>query len=232
MDDEPAGRGAEPKDEKRDRRRLRGEATRERVLDAAERLFADHGYDGVSIRDIAREAGVTLGVVGFHGGGKDSLFRTILSRRVEALSTLRRAGLARLEAAPEACRLRDLVEAYMRPYIELAATGGVQWRAYAKLIAGLAGDDDRWYGVVRDFYDPVAQEYLAAIRRIHPEADPVRLAAAFVMAVAAMLSAVGSNARMRGLAPESTPPASLSDYGDALVDFCTGGLAAVIAARS
>lgn len=82
-----------------DRRLMRGEATRERVLDAAERLFADEGFDAVSIRQIAQEAGVTLGVVGFHGGAKLDLFRTILARRVATLTAERTRALDALRPA-------------------------------------------------------------------------------------------------------------------------------------
>ncbi|MEC9103115.1 MAG: helix-turn-helix domain-containing protein, partial [Pseudomonadota bacterium] len=64
-----------------DGRLARGEATRERVLDAAERCFAAKGFEAVSIRQIAAEAEVTLGVVGFHGGSKEELFMTVFSRR-------------------------------------------------------------------------------------------------------------------------------------------------------
>jgi AcrR family transcriptional regulator len=220
-----------------DKRLQRGEATRQRVLDAAERLFAEYGFDGVSIRQIAQEAGVTLGVVGFHGGSKEALFTTLLERRVATLSEARSRGLARLRDRPEPLELRDLIAAYMEPYIRIAAGGDPQWHAYARLIARIA-DDERWYAQVRDLYDPVARDYLDAIIEIRPHAEREKLVAAFVMAVASMLSIVASTDRIAGLSaptgkssrlPERKP---LPHYGESLIAFCTGGIEQAIARPS
>lgn len=213
---------------KEDGRLLRGEATRERVLDAAERLFAEYGFDGVSIRQIAQEAGVTLGVVGFHGGLKLDLFKTILARRVATLSAGRRAALAALRARdsrpPD---LNTLMDAYVSPYLEAASGGDPQWRAYAKLIARIV-DDERWYPHVRELYDPVAREYLEAIRLAMPHADPAKLATAFVLSVSSMLSLVASRLRIVSLSDrEGSARADGGDipaYRETLIAFCVGGI--------
>lgn len=213
---------------KEDGRLVRGEATREKVLDAAERLFADHGFDGVSIREIAQEAGVTLGVVGFHGGSKLDLFKTILRRRVETLSAARRAGLAELRARGGSHPgLYELMDLYISPYLEIASGGDPQWRAYARLIARIV-DDERWYPHVRDLYDPVAREYLSAIRLIYPDVDPAKLATTFVLSVASMLSLVASRLRIAALSGDGNASPDARDdilaYRETLIDFCVGGI--------
>lgn len=218
---------------KADGRVLRGEATRERVLDAAECLFADHGFDAVSIRQIAQAAGVTLGVVGFHSGSKEELFNTILKRRVDALSRARRQRLDALRAAAAPPSLRALMSAYIEPYIDYATTGGPQWFAYARLIAHVAGGS-RWYPQVRDLYDPLAREYIAEIAQLYPDTSRNRLAAAFVMSVAAMLSTVASTVRMEALAhadgkAEADSAERLRLYGETLIDFCVGGIEKAVA---
>jgi AcrR family transcriptional regulator len=215
-------------DAKEDGRLLRGEATRERVLDAAERLFAEYGYDGVSIRQIAQEAGVTLGVVGFHGGLKLDLFKTILARRVATLSAGRRAALVALRARDsDPPDLYALMDAYISPYLDAASGGDPQWRAYAKLIARIV-DDERWYPHVRELYDPVAREYLEAIRLAMPHADPAKLATAFVLSVSSMLSLVASRLRIVSLSDrEGSARADGGDipaYRETLIAFCVGGI--------
>ncbi|MAW85573.1 MAG: TetR family transcriptional regulator [Phyllobacteriaceae bacterium] len=223
--------------QREDGRVLRGEATRERVLDAAERLFADHGFDAVSIRQIAQEAEVTLGVVGFHSGSKEALFSTILKRRVDMLSAGRRAALDRLlaEKGRGAITLRDLMAAYIGPYIDCASAGDPQWLAYARLIAHTAGDS-RWYPAVKDLYDPMALVFLDEIGALYPRAPRERLAAAFVMSVAAMLSTVASTTRMAALAAdgEILPSADTGDrlarHRQTLIDFCAGGIERAVSA--
>ncbi|MWB76531.1 TetR family transcriptional regulator [Pseudooceanicola sp. 216_PA32_1] len=206
-----------------DGRLLRGEATRERVLDAAERLFSAEGVDAVSIRQIAAAAGVTLGVVGFHGGSKTELIRTVLSRRVEALNIARRDRLARVMAGP-APKLDDLVEAYILPYLEYASHDDPQWGAYARLIARIVADD-RWYKNVGELYDPMAREYLDAMQQVCPEADRDALVTALTLTVASMLSLVASRARIAGLTGHAGGNAM--DHRDTLVSFCVNGMTAI-----
>ena len=84
----------------------------------------------MTIRQIARTAEVTLGVVSFHGGSKEDLFKTVLARRVATLDDLRKAALAEVRARGE-MTIRDVVDAYLTPYLDIASRGDPQWRAYA-----------------------------------------------------------------------------------------------------
>ena len=54
-------------------------SSRERILDSAATLFASRGYDGVSTRELARSARVNLSAIGYHFGGKDKLYREVLT---------------------------------------------------------------------------------------------------------------------------------------------------------
>lgn len=204
-----------------DGRIVRGEVTKNRVLDAAERCFAAHGFAAVSIRQIAAEAGVTLGVVGFHAGSKEALFGTVLARRTTTLNTLRTDALASLQTQG-GISIHDLVDAYLTPYLQIASRGDPQWRAYAQLIARIVSDD-QYYPKVRDLYDPVAKKYMSEIQRLRPDATAQSLATVLTLTVSSMLSIVVSRARIEGL---SNAPAgdSALDYREILVDFCTGGI--------
>jgi len=205
-----------------DKRLLKGEATRDRVLDAAERCFARDGFDAVSIRQIAADAEVTLGVVGFHCKSKQELFRTVLARRVEALNVIRRERLTELKAAPQGPAVHALVDAYLTPYLEYASDGDPQWRAYAALIARIVSDD-RYYAEVRDLYDPVALEYLAEFQKLYPHAAKRQLATVLTLTVASLLSIVASRERIGGLSGQHEPTRPI-DYRDMLIDFCAGGI--------
>ncbi|MFX4296226.1 TetR/AcrR family transcriptional regulator [Sulfitobacter sp. DFL-23] len=204
-----------------DGRLARGEATKDRVLDAAERCFAAHGFAAVTIRQIAREAEVTLGVVGFHGGSKEELFSTVLARRTATLNALRTDALVALQTRGD-FTIRDLIDAYLTPYLEIASRGDPQWRAYAQLIARIVSDD-QYYPQVRNLYDPVAKKYITEIQRIRPDATAEALATVLTLTVASMLSIVASRVRIEGLsgAPASESP---MDYRQILVDFCAGGI--------
>lgn len=208
-----------------DGRVLRGEVTYGRVLDAAERCFAATGFDAVTIRQIAAEAGVTLGVVGFHGGNKETLFRTVLSRRVETLNKLRREALAALLDSG-GFTLRDLIDAYITPYLDIASRGDPQWRAYAQLIARIVSDD-RYYAEAKHLYDPVATEFMDVMSELHPDTDRQKLATGLTLSVSAMLSIVASRARIEGLSGQSGPQTPLG-YRRMLLDFCAAGFMQIV----
>jgi len=66
--------------------------TRERLLQAATRLFADNGYRGAPVRDICNLAGANPGAVSYHFGGKRQLYRAVLRRAAGALADMGPAG--------------------------------------------------------------------------------------------------------------------------------------------
>ncbi len=56
-------------------------STKDRLVDVAGRMFAERGFDGVSVREIIRAAGANLGAVTYHFGGKDGLFEEVVIRK-------------------------------------------------------------------------------------------------------------------------------------------------------
>lgn len=84
--------------------------TRDRIIDVAGRLFAERGYDGVSVREITKAAGANLAAVGYHFGGKEDLFGEVIKRKTEAL---RQIGVAIAASRKKpAAKLKAMLEAY------------------------------------------------------------------------------------------------------------------------
>ncbi|MET0271830.1 MAG: TetR/AcrR family transcriptional regulator [Phenylobacterium sp.] len=97
-------------------------ATKAAVFGAAERLFALHGFQNVSVRDITAEAGVNLASVNYHFGSKDALLFEIFRRRTGELNRerarmLHEAG-GRHGGKPP---VREILEAYFAPPLKWAA---------------------------------------------------------------------------------------------------------------
>jgi AcrR family transcriptional regulator len=89
----------------------RREATRARLIEAARRLFAEHGYSAVSTTEIAREAGVTHGMVSAHFHSKAGLLFELISES-NRVQTEAAASVAASEG-PFLDRLRRIVEIYL-----------------------------------------------------------------------------------------------------------------------
>ena len=73
--------------------------TKERILDAAEELFAESSYDSTSLRGVTRAADVNLAAVHYHFGSKQALYEAVVTRRVSDVNRDRLERLAALERA-------------------------------------------------------------------------------------------------------------------------------------
>ena len=71
--------------------------TRSRILDTAEELFSEQGFDRVSIRDITKKARVNLAAINYHFGSKEELFEAVLTRRLDPMNQERIELLERIE---------------------------------------------------------------------------------------------------------------------------------------
>jgi AcrR family transcriptional regulator len=96
--------------------------TTERILDAAERLFADHGFEGTSIRDIVDSAKVNLAAIHYHFRSKEALLEAVLTRRISIVNgaRLERLEAAEAEAAPRPPSVEAILRAFIVPTIEFA----------------------------------------------------------------------------------------------------------------
>jgi AcrR family transcriptional regulator len=96
--------------------------TTERILDAAERLFAEHGFEGTSIRDIVDAAKVNLAAVHYHFRSKEALLEAVLTRRISIVNDarLQRLEAAEAAAAPRSPSVQEVLRAFIVPVIEFA----------------------------------------------------------------------------------------------------------------
>lgn len=122
--------------------------TKERILDAAEKLFGKNGFDATSLRDITAEAGVNLAAVNYHFQSKESLLEAVIARRMEPVN---RKRLELLELAGPSASLEQILMAFLNPLFEahtseslcllgrVLATPDIFMRAfYKKHVAGAA----------------------------------------------------------------------------------------------
>ena len=144
-------------------------ATRERLFDAAESLFADKGYHAVSMRDIARLAHVNLAAAGYHFGSKEKLFVEALCRRVRPLNERRLAALDALESRRRPPKLHEILDAFARVMIEESLSNPETGRRLNRLLSrAFAESDEIARTIFRDELLHVALRFLQAIRRSCP----------------------------------------------------------------
>ncbi|MCX7604602.1 MAG: TetR family transcriptional regulator [Bryobacteraceae bacterium] len=148
--------------------RARAAATRERILDAAERLFAEHGFAGTSLRDITAEAGVNLAAVNYHFGSKDELFLAVVIRRLEPVNRRRLEMLEQAERQADPPRLEDVARAFVQPVVEARDEEG-EVSVLPKLMARVVGEPGGWAEKILPLtFGAVAARFLGSLERALP----------------------------------------------------------------
>ena len=92
---------------------------RERLLDAGEKLFAENGFDGTSIRNITALANCNIAAVNYHFGNKDKLYHEVVVRRLNHLRDLRLLRISELMAkGSENITLKELLTVFANAFLE------------------------------------------------------------------------------------------------------------------
>ena len=148
-------------------------STQERILVAAEALFAKRGFDGASLRQLTAAAGVNLAAVNYHFGSKDKLVEQVFRRRLDALNGQRLAALERV-AGRASTTLEEVLEAYIRPAMELSHDdhGALFMRVLAR---AFAEHDDTLRQFLSDHYGHVIRQFTAEFARLLPQLERAEL---------------------------------------------------------
>jgi AcrR family transcriptional regulator len=202
--------------------------TRERILNVAEELFANNGYDGTSLRDVARAAQLQTAAIGYHYPSKEELFDTVVRRRAAVMTEWRQRvlALARERHGAAAIPLDELVRAYVHPFYESASHGDAGWRHYAALMGRLA-NSPLGTEVIARHYDATARQYLAEFQRSLPGVAPAAVIDGFTFMVASMLALCADTGRAQRLAGNAPAQHTLTEPFSHLVTFLVSGFLAL-----
>jgi AcrR family transcriptional regulator len=135
--------------------------TKDRILDAAEALFMEHGYEATSLRAITAAAGVNLAAVNYHFGSKEELFQAVLTRRLDPMNQERVDLLTRLEhaAAPDPLPCDRILSAMFIPALKLARDPERGGKDFLRLLGRAYADPAPF---IRKF---LAEQYAVMIAR-------------------------------------------------------------------
>jgi len=141
--------------------------TKDRILGAAEELFAQFGFAGTSLRQVTSRADVNIAAVNYHFGSKENLVNEVFRRRMDDMSEQR---LARLREAQETSpgELEPILAAFIQP--ALALTLDRHGSAFVRVLArAYAEKNDRLRKFLSDNYGQVLREFAKALAPCLPE---------------------------------------------------------------
>jgi AcrR family transcriptional regulator len=147
----------------------RGES-QERILDAAEALFARSGFNGVSIKDIAQAAEVDSSLLHYYFASKAGLYSAVIARRAGDVNAARLSALLAYEReSGEGLTVAGVVRTYIEATFAFARTGGEGFLNYLTLIAQMNSTPaGQIPGLENTPFDEVVQVFIALLRKASP----------------------------------------------------------------
>ena len=145
-------------------------STKERILSAAEMLFAEHGFAGTSLRQVTGRADVNLAAVNYHFGSKDNLVAEVFRRRMDEMSQAR-LGMLQQAREQSPLQLETVLRAFIEPALALSLNregGGAFVRVLAR---AYAERNDRLRRFLSDNYGHVLREFSRALADCAPALD-------------------------------------------------------------
>ncbi|WP_234421658.1 TetR/AcrR family transcriptional regulator [Parazoarcus communis] len=205
--------------------------TRDRILDAAEALFVEHGLEATSMRMITSQAGANLAAVNYHFGTKDALIQEVFRRRLTELNRQRLAALDRVEAAAQGAQPKpsQIVEAFFGTSLELAADTVHGGNTFMRLLGRTYAEPNAF---VRQFlaeeYAEVLERFLGALYRSLPGVPREEILWRFHFMMGAMSYAIAGTDALQLFAGtfDDADPQRLMPR---LMSFLLGGLRAPLA---
>lgn len=173
------------------------DATKARLLAAAEALLAERGFAGMSIRALAARAGTSISAAHYHFGSKQALVVAVFEARIAPINALRLARLEALvsSAAPDDPALEDVIETFVRTGFEAWREGEALGRtATPHVLAQLHAERaPRLEEVKRRLLEPVMDRYTEVVSRILPDQPPATLRVGIGLVLGMLLHVMGGH---------------------------------------
>ena len=204
------------------------ESTKDRILDAAERLFAEQGFDGTSLREVTGAAGVNLAAVHYHFGGKVQLFQAVFERRVGGINRerIRLLDAAEQAAGKEGPDLETVLEALFGPALRAAGEKDEGYARFTQLVGRAHSAAGEHILAIKGVFQEVHDRFFPALQARAPHLGRVDLFWRMHFLVGAMCTHLADPNRIHlssaGLCASEDPAEALRQ----LVAFAAGALRA------
>ncbi len=203
--------------------------TKDRILDAAEALFAKRGFDGVTVRQIMSKAGADVALAYYHFKSKRDLFDAVLLRRAEPMNTIRLAALRQVEERhpDDEPSLEEIIGAFTDPLLDMLADDPDEWRDYMALVAQI-NNSPEWGGeLMTKFFDPLVRRFIEAIRKAIPDCDDVDMYWSYHFLSGALTLTFAETGRIDNLSDGLCRSSDIAAARARMARFVAGGFRAI-----
>lgn len=206
--------------------------TKERILDAAERLFAERGVDATSLRRVTSAAGVNVAAIHYHFGSKEELLRAVVSRRFDPVNQERLKQLDRLEAARVPPSVEEILRAFLEPALDLLDALGEQGALLARLVGRIYSDaSEPLKNVLTAQFGGVFVRFVGALIEALPQLPPAEVVLRFQYTAAVLHQSLSSELPVAEVSPVELPALDTENMLQRMVSFVAAGLRAPLSSQ-
>ena len=199
--------------------------TKERILNVAERLFADRGFPATSLRDITSEASVNIASVNYHFGSKEALLAAVLERRLRPVNARRLELLDAIESAAgrSAPSAEDVIRAFLSPPFQKRQEWGDN---FLRLLGRIHSETNEEFRASFRRYDGVYRRFVRALQRALPHLDPTDVGLRMLFLVGSMAFTMCWGDSLASISPDSNKDPE--DVLESLIQYTAAGMASPV----
>ncbi len=205
-----------------------GDLTKERILAAAERLFADAGFEGVSMRQVGAAADVPFALVTYHFQTKLGLYREVFRRRSRFTASARIEQLEAIKISGQPLEdVRAVAAALVEPLMRVRhEEGGLH---FSRLMSREVNDpQEAERGIVAECFDPMARAAISILKQAVPSASDQQIYWAYHFATGAIAVNHANTGRIERLSEGLCQSTNVSELIRELTKFISAGMAGAL----
>ena len=209
--------------------------TRKAILDAAERLFADKGFDGASMRRITSDARVNIAAANYHFGSKEELLKATLVRRIGPVNEERLRLLEAVETGAGRRRpaVEKVLEALIAPALRLSRDKRRGGRVFMRLLGRIFADPgDKLQTLFLEQFKDIGQRFMPVFHRALPHLPPVELLWRIHFVIGVMAHTMADTQKLKHISHGACDPDDTEGIVQRMVAFLAAGMKAPAPASS
>ena len=197
--------------------------TKEQIINVAERLFAERGFAGTTLRNVVSEAGVNLAAVHYHFGSKEELFKAVVARFARPIVEQELILLEQLKQRNEALSVEAILTAMFKPNLELLVRDPDILLIRAQFMGRCRTEPEPIQSIAAQEFAPAIGAFLDAFQLALPDHSRSQLFWKLDLVIAVLVrtqtEAGGNFALLKGTTPED-----IQNAVEQLVEFLSPGM--------
>lgn len=203
-------------------------STKDRILDAAERLFAERGFSDTSLRRITAAAGANIASVNYYFQSKEALIHAVFSRRLVPINRARLELLDAVEARGGSLTVEDVLRAFVEPILRVPDQ---ELTNFGRLVGRMYSDpSDTFARIFREEFAEVRIRFTAAFQRATPGLPPEEVFWRLHFVIAVLAHTFGGLHQLRSISDGACDISDRRAILERLVAFLAAGFRAPLAA--